>query len=100
MAYSPLGRGFLAGKAVDESLPSQSHLATHPKFSGEILELNMLYKRFSDLASKHDGTPSQLALAWLLHQGNDIAPIPGSVTLHLKHFNFFFLILVCYGCYE
>ncbi|XP_054821148.1 perakine reductase-like [Prosopis cineraria] len=77
VAYSPLGRGFLAGKAVDESLPSQSHLATHPKFSGEILELNMLYKRFSDLASKHDCTPSQLALAWLLHQGNDIAPIPG-----------------------
>ncbi|KAI9089789.1 hypothetical protein K1719_029082 [Acacia pycnantha] len=82
VAYSPLGRGFLAGKAVDESLPSQSLLAAHPRFSGENMEKNkMLYRRFSDLASKHGFTPSQLALAWLLHQGNDIVPIPGTTKV-------------------
>ncbi|KAK4258004.1 hypothetical protein QN277_007518 [Acacia crassicarpa] len=82
VAYSPLGRGFLAGKAVDENLPSQSLLAAHPRFSGENLEKNKtLYRRFSDLASKHGVTPSQLALAWLLHHGNDIVPIPGTTKV-------------------
>ncbi|KAJ1402568.1 NADP-dependent oxidoreductase domain [Sesbania bispinosa] len=82
VAYSPLGRGFFAGKAVVESLPSQSLLAMHPRFTGENLEKNKLfYKRLDDLASKHACTPSQLALTWLLHQGNDIIPIPGTTKL-------------------
>ncbi|XP_054791072.1 perakine reductase-like isoform X2 [Prosopis cineraria] len=82
VAYSPLGRGFFAGKAVEESLPSQSLLAIHPRFIGENLEKNKLfYKRLSDLASKHACTPAQLALAWLLHQGNDIVPIPGTTKV-------------------
>lgn len=52
----------------------------HPRFTGENLEKNKLfYKRLDDMASKHACTPSQLALAWLLHQGNDIIPIPGRV---------------------
>ncbi|CAL0300741.1 unnamed protein product [Lupinus luteus] len=85
VAYSPLGCGFFAGKAVVESLPSQSLLSMHPRFSGENLEKNkLLYKRIDDLASKHVCTPSQLALAWLLHQGNDIIPIPG--TTKVKNF--------------
>lgn len=85
VAYSPLGRGFFAGKAVVETLPSQSLLSMHPRFTGENLEKNKLfYKRLDDLASKHACTPSQLALAWLLHQGNDIIPIPG--TTKLKNF--------------
>ncbi|KAL2324445.1 hypothetical protein Fmac_023503 [Flemingia macrophylla] len=85
VAYSPLGRGFFAGKAVVESLPSQSLLNMHPRFTGENLEKNkFFYKQLDDLASKHAFTPSQLALAWLLHQGNDIIPIPG--TTKLKNF--------------
>ncbi|XP_027365868.1 perakine reductase-like [Abrus precatorius] len=82
VAYSPLGRGFFAGKAVKETLPSESILATHPRFSKENLEKNKLfYKRLDDLASNHACTPSQLALAWLLHQGNDIIPIPGTTKI-------------------
>jgi len=54
----------------------------HPRFTGENLEKNKLfYERINDLASKHECTPSQLALAWLLHQGNDIIPIPGTVFI-------------------
>jgi len=61
----------------------------HPRFTGENLEKNKLfYKRLDDLASKHACTPSQLALAWLLHQGNDIIPIPGSVFTFRETFMF------------
>ncbi|KAL4288867.1 hypothetical protein AHAS_Ahas19G0329100 [Arachis hypogaea] len=82
VAYSPLGRGFFAGKAVVESLPNQSLLAMHPRFSEENLEKNKpFYKRVDELASKHSCTPSQLALSWLIHQGNDIIPIPGTTKL-------------------
>ncbi|KAK7280067.1 hypothetical protein RJT34_25129 [Clitoria ternatea] len=82
VAYSPLGCGFFAGKAVVETLPSQSLLAMHPRFTGENLEKNKpFYKRIDDLAFKHECTPSQVALAWLLHQGNDIIPIPGTTKL-------------------
>ena len=50
----------------------------HPRYSGDNLEKNKLvYARFKDLADKHRCTPPQLALAWLLHQGEDIIPIPG-----------------------
>ncbi|XP_058769709.1 perakine reductase-like isoform X1 [Vicia villosa] len=85
VAYSPLGRGFFAGKSVVETLPSQSFLNMHPRFTGENLEKNKsFYERINDLSSKHACTPSQLALAWLLHQGNDIIPIPG--TTKLKNF--------------
>lgn len=82
VAYSPLGRGFFAGKAVVESLPNESTLAMHPRFSGENIEKNkVIYARLSDLASKHACTPPQLALAWLLHQGEDVIPIPGTTKL-------------------
>ncbi|KAM3707153.1 hypothetical protein ACJW31_02G002300 [Castanea mollissima] len=82
VAYSPLGLGFLAGKAVVESLPSESVLAIHPRFMGENLEKNkLLYARLANLAAKHACTPPQLALAWLLHQGDDIIPIPGTTKV-------------------
>ncbi|KAK9289051.1 hypothetical protein L1049_017522 [Liquidambar formosana] len=78
VAYSPLGHGFFGGKGVAESLPRESILATHPKFVGENLEKNkLIYARFSNLAEKYACTPPQLALAWLLHQGDDVVPIPG-----------------------
>ncbi|KAM0944067.1 putative perakine reductase [Dioscorea sansibarensis] len=81
--YSPLGRGFFAGKAVVESIPSNSFLVYHPRFQGENLEKNkVLYERVASLASKHNCSPPQLALAWLLHQGHDVIPIPGTTKVH------------------
>ncbi|PON79974.1 Aldo/keto reductase/potassium channel subunit beta [Parasponia andersonii] len=77
VAYSPLGRGFFGGKAVVEGLPTESLLSMHPRFNGENLEKNkLLYSKLANLADTHACTTPQLALAWLLHQGNDIIPIP------------------------
>ncbi|KAH0640316.1 hypothetical protein KY290_008992 [Solanum tuberosum] len=86
VAYSPLGHGFFGGKAITESLPEGSLMGSHPRFSGENLEKNKaLYTRFANLAAKHGCTPPQLALAWLLHQGDDVVPIPG--TTKIKNLN-------------
>jgi aryl-alcohol dehydrogenase-like predicted oxidoreductase len=78
--YSPLGRGFFAGKAIVEKLDEgDSRLVRQPRFQGENFEKNkVLFERVSALAKKHGCTPAQLALAWVLHQGNDVAPIPGT----------------------
>ncbi|EXC16751.1 Perakine reductase [Morus notabilis] len=82
LEMDPLGRGFLGGKAVLESLPTESLLSMHPRFTGENLEKNkLLYSKLSKLADKHGCTTPQLALAWLLHQGNDIIPIPGTTKV-------------------
>ncbi|XP_021899578.1 perakine reductase-like [Carica papaya] len=82
VAYGPLGHGFFAGKAVEESLPNESMLAMHPRFTGENLEKNkIIYGRLSNLAAKHGCTVPQLALAWILHQGDDIVPIPGTTKV-------------------
>ncbi|KAL0392994.1 UNVERIFIED_CONTAM: Perakine reductase [Sesamum radiatum] len=82
VAYSPLGHGFFGGKGVVESLPSQSVLELHPRFTGENREKNkVLYTQFASLAAKHSCTPPQLALAWLLHQGNGVVPIPGTTKI-------------------
>lgn len=78
--YSPLGRGFFAGKAIVENLQEgDSRLVRNPRFHGENIEKNkVLFERVSALAKKHGYTPAQLALAWVLHQGSDVAPIPGT----------------------
>lgn len=56
----------------------------HPRYSGENLERNKVYYiRLAELAARHACTVSQLALAWLFHQGNDIVPIPGKILLNL-----------------
>ncbi|MCL7021423.1 hypothetical protein MKW94_004781 [Papaver nudicaule] len=82
VAYSPLGRGFVGGKAVLKSIPKDSMLPMHPRFVGENLEKNkLLYVRVANLAAKHSCTPPQLALAWLLYQGDDIVPIPGTTKI-------------------
>ncbi|KAF3646902.1 putative aldo-keto reductase 1 [Capsicum annuum] len=82
VAYSPLGHGFFGGKAITESLPAESLMGVHPRFTGENLENNkVLYARFANLAAKHGCTPPQLALAWLLHQGDDVVPIPGTTKI-------------------
>ncbi|XP_020160943.1 perakine reductase isoform X2 [Aegilops tauschii subsp. strangulata] len=84
--YSPLGRGFFAGRAAVESLPSGSLLSKHPRYTGENLEKNkVLYTRLEILSTKYGCTPAQLALAWVLHQGDDVVPIPG--TTKLKNFD-------------
>ncbi|OVA05382.1 Aldo/keto reductase [Macleaya cordata] len=82
VAYSPLGRGFFGGKAVLDSLPKDSVLPMHPRFVGENLDKNkLLYARVANLAAKHGCTTPQLALAWVLHQGDDIVPIPGTTKI-------------------
>eukprot|EP00250_Pteridium_aquilinum_P019409 c24420_g1_i1 orf=93-1112(+) len=87
VAYSPLGRGFFTGKAIFEALDStDSRMIRMPRFQGENLEKNkVLYERISSLAKKHGCTPGQLALAWVLHQGDDVVPIPG--TTKKKNFD-------------
>ncbi|KAJ1295497.1 hypothetical protein BS78_01G228600 [Paspalum vaginatum] len=75
--YSPLGRGFFAGRAAVESVPSESLLSRHPRYTGENLEKNrVLYTRLEMLSNKYGCTPAQLALSWVLHQGEDVVPIP------------------------
>ncbi|KAK1592069.1 hypothetical protein Q3G72_018763 [Acer saccharum] len=82
VSYCPLGRGFFGGKAVVEILHAESILAGHPRFIGENLEKNkLIYSHVSNLAAKLACTPPQLALAWLLHQGDDIIPIPGTTKV-------------------
>ncbi|XP_042495226.1 perakine reductase-like isoform X3 [Macadamia integrifolia] len=86
VAYSPLGRGFFGGKAVVESLPTDSILVGHSRFTGENLEKNkLLYTCIANLATKYGCSLPQLALAWVLHQGDDVVPIPG--TTKIKHFD-------------
>jgi len=80
--YSPLGRGFFAGKGAVESLPQNSALAYFPRFSEENLEKNKIfYVRLQSLSAKHQCTTAQLALAWVLHQGDDVVPIPGTTKI-------------------
>jgi aryl-alcohol dehydrogenase-like predicted oxidoreductase len=80
VAYSPLGRGFLTGKIQStETLAEDDWRRTNPRFQGENLEQNRrIVARVEDLAREKGCTPAQLALAWLLHRGEDIVPIPGS----------------------
>ncbi|KAK0600946.1 hypothetical protein LWI29_019885 [Acer saccharum] len=80
--YSPLGRGFFGGKAIVETLSANSFLAAHPRFKGENLDKNKnIYIRIENLAKKHKCTPAQLALAWVLEQGDDVVPIPGTTKI-------------------
>ncbi|KAI3886202.1 hypothetical protein MKX03_010722 [Papaver bracteatum] len=82
VSYSPLGRGFFGGKAVVESVYEKSFLISHPRFRGENLGKNKIfYTRMANLAEKHGCTPAQLTLAWVLHQGGDIVPIPGTTKI-------------------
>jgi len=80
VAYSPLGRGFLTGRfRTPDDLPPEDWRRNMPRFQGENFELNFrLVKRLEGLAARKGCTPAQLALAWLLSQGEDVVPIPGS----------------------
>jgi aryl-alcohol dehydrogenase-like predicted oxidoreductase len=78
--YSPLGRGFLTGKIQRvEDLPNDDYRKTTPRFQGENFQRNLdLVARVEEVASKKHCTSAQLALAWVLAQGDDIVPIPGT----------------------
>jgi len=80
VAYSPLGRGFLTGRfKAFEDLPDDDFRRFHPRFQGENFKKNLdLLKEMEMIAKEKKCTPSQLALAWLLAQGKDIVPIPGT----------------------
>lgn len=78
--YSPLGRGFLTGqiKSFDD-LAEDDYRRNSPRFQGDNFQKNLeLVKRLEELAQSRGATASQLALAWVLAQGNDLAPIPGT----------------------
>jgi aryl-alcohol dehydrogenase-like predicted oxidoreductase len=78
--YSPLGRGFLTGqiKSFDD-LAADDYRRNAPRFQGENFQKNLeLVKRIEEMAAEKNCTPAQLALAWVLAQGSDIAPIPGT----------------------
>jgi aryl-alcohol dehydrogenase-like predicted oxidoreductase len=80
VAYSPLGRGFLTGRIQDaKELPEGDWRRNHPRFQEENAARNhALVDAVTALADARGCTPAQLALAWLLHQGDDIVPIPGT----------------------
>jgi aryl-alcohol dehydrogenase-like predicted oxidoreductase len=80
VAYSPLGRGFLTGAIQNpEQLASNDWRRSNPRFQAENFDQNQrLVHAITDLAEERGCTPAQLALAWLLHQGKDIVPIPGT----------------------
>lgn len=80
VAYSPLGRGFLTGKIQKlDDLDVHDWRRMNPRFQGENLEKNLrLAERIREIAGEKGCTPAQLALAWVLAQGRDVVPIPGT----------------------
>jgi aryl-alcohol dehydrogenase-like predicted oxidoreductase len=85
VAYSPLGRGFLTGRITSpEGFPEDDFRRFHPRFTGENFEKNIQLVREVEALAKDKGcTTAQLALAWVLAQGEDIVPIPG--TKHVRY---------------
>jgi len=80
VAYSPLGRGLLAAQLPDaNAMPADAAHRRHPRFAGDNLAHNIsLVKKVEAIAAEKKCTPGQLVLAWLLAQGDDIVPIPGT----------------------
>jgi aryl-alcohol dehydrogenase-like predicted oxidoreductase len=78
--YSPLGRGFLAGRFTSpDELDEGDFRRTGPRFTGDNLQANLrLADKVKEIAAEKGVTPAQLAIAWLLAQGDDIVPIPGT----------------------
>jgi aryl-alcohol dehydrogenase-like predicted oxidoreductase len=83
--YAPLGRGLLAGALTSaEDLSADDFRRNHPRFTRENIEHNLeLVSRVREVADEVGCTPVQLALAWVLHQGDDVVPIPG--TKHVRY---------------
>jgi aryl-alcohol dehydrogenase-like predicted oxidoreductase len=89
VAYSPLGRGFLTGRFRKfDDLPEGDYRRNSPRFQGENFEKNLdLVTRVEQIAREKGCTPAQLALAWVLAQGDDIVPIPGTKHVRLLEEN-------------
>jgi aryl-alcohol dehydrogenase-like predicted oxidoreductase len=85
VAYSPLGRGFLTGQFKSpEDFPEDDFRRNHPRFQGENFDRNIaLVREVEKMAEEKGCTTAQLALAWVLAQGDDVVPIPG--TKHVKY---------------
>src|SRR5436305_894123 len=83
--YSPLGRGFLSGRFQrPEDIPEGDFRRGNPRFQGENFQRNLeLVERVKEIADEKGATPGQLALAWVMHQGDDVVPIPG--TKHVRY---------------
>ncbi|UAL09757.1 aldo/keto reductase [Caulobacter segnis] len=80
--YSPLGRGLLTGAIKPETLAENDFRRGLPRFQGEALTKNLsLVEALTQIAAEKGITPAQLALSWILHQGEDIAPIPGTTKI-------------------
>ena len=80
IAYAPLGRSMLTGSVKGKAdLPDGDRRLAHPRFQGEALDKNVkIVKRLEEISVEKKCTPAQLVLAWLLAQGKDIVPIPGT----------------------
>ncbi|MDH4463980.1 aldo/keto reductase [Acidovorax sp.] len=87
VAFSPVGRGFLCGERIDvDALDAKDIRRTMPRFAPEAYAANLrLLDGYQALAREAGCTPAQLALAWLLHQGEDIIPIPGTTSVEHLH---------------
>ena len=85
VAYSPLGRGFLSGRFKSpDDFPDDDFRKFHPRFQGENFEKNVqLVREVEKMAAEKGCTAAQLALAWVLAEGDDIVPIPG--TKHIRY---------------
>ena len=83
VSYSPLGRGFLTGRFQSpEDFPEGDFRRLFPRFSGENFHKNLgIVNSITEIAKKKGCTPGQLTLAWLMAQGSDILPIPGTTSL-------------------
>jgi aryl-alcohol dehydrogenase-like predicted oxidoreductase len=78
--FSPVGRGVLTGQVTSvEELPDDDFRRRVPRLQGEHFKKNLrLVEEVKEIARKHDATPAQIAIAWTLHQGEDVVPIPGT----------------------
>jgi aryl-alcohol dehydrogenase-like predicted oxidoreductase len=81
--YSPLGRGFLTGTVTSfENLSEGDYRRTSPRFQGQNLQSNLeIVDAVRTIANRYAATPAQIALAWLLHHGDDVVPIPGTKSI-------------------
>ena len=77
--FAPLGRGFLTGAITAASFEDTDLRAGNPRFTGEAVEANLaIVERVRAVADRHDASPGQVALAWILAQGEHVVPIPGT----------------------
>jgi aryl-alcohol dehydrogenase-like predicted oxidoreductase len=80
--FSPLGRGFLTGTVSPASIAGDDFRAGMPRFAEQALQANLaIVERVRAVAARHGATPAQAALAWLLHRGEQVVPIPGTKKL-------------------